>query len=147
MPFSKSVQVCHEPSHPSKHARNGIAACLIASDYLPLSAPSPFPSFPLFNVFRWYHFFAHAQAVLNIARSVFIILVLASFLWFLSRDSRALVLDPIERMVASVSELAENPLAQQVSEFGVNDPSSTPSHCRIAIYWCQRCPHKCPRFM
>ena len=54
------------------------------------------------------------QAILNIARSLFIIAVLASFHWFLSRDSRTLVLDPIERMVASVSELAANPLAHQV---------------------------------
>jgi len=44
--------------------------------------------------------------------------VLASFHWFLSRDSRTLVLEPIERMVASVSELADNPLAQQVRARG-----------------------------
>lgn len=43
-----------------------------------------------------------AQAMLNIARSVFTIALLVLGFYFLNRDSRQLVLQPIERMVARV---------------------------------------------
>lgn len=53
------------------------------------------------------------QAILNISRSIFVISFLALGAWLLSRDSRALVLEPIERMLARVTALADNPLALQ----------------------------------
>ena len=49
--------------------------------------------------------------MLNIARSVFIIVLLVLGAYFLNRDSRQLVLQPIERMLQRVQEMAENPLA------------------------------------
>ncbi len=53
------------------------------------------------------------QAMLSIGRSFFIIFFLTLGAYLLNRDSRVLVLEPIERMLARVSALAENPLALQ----------------------------------
>ncbi len=55
----------------------------------------------------------HLQALLSIGRSLFVIAFLSLSVWLLNRDSRVLVLEPIERMLARVTALAENPLALQ----------------------------------
>lgn len=59
---------------------------------------------------KWY---SQISAVLSISRSLFIIFFLMLGAWLLNRDSRVLVLEPIERMLARVAALAENPLALQ----------------------------------
>lgn len=50
------------------------------------------------------------QAILNLARSLFLVLLFALGAYFINRDTRQLVLVPIERMVAIVQDMAQNPL-------------------------------------
>eukprot|EP00798_Chlamydomonas_sp_ICE-L_P018652 gene18652-25168_t len=51
------------------------------------------------------------QAILNILRSLFLICLFALGSYFLNRDSRHLVIEPIERMLRRLQEIADNPLA------------------------------------
>ncbi|BFI40333.1 protein MpCAPE [Marchantia polymorpha subsp. ruderalis] len=48
---------------------------------------------------------------MNIAMTVLILLLLAAWCFFLSRDSNRLLIQPIERMVQFVKELAEDPVS------------------------------------
>mmetsp|Transcript_31759 Transcript_31759/g.38366 ORF Transcript_31759/g.38366 Transcript_31759/m.38366 type:complete len:784 (-) Transcript_31759:812-3163(-) len=53
------------------------------------------------------------QAWLNIARTLFICLILGLGAMLFSRDANILVLSPIERMIKKVKDMAENPLKKQ----------------------------------
>ncbi|KAK9833593.1 hypothetical protein WJX84_006069 [Apatococcus fuscideae] len=55
------------------------------------------------------------NAALNILRTTFICLVIGGGAILLTRDANRLVLLPIERMLKKVKDVAENPLAKQVS--------------------------------
>ncbi|KXZ49182.1 hypothetical protein GPECTOR_22g772 [Gonium pectorale] len=75
-------------------------------------------SFAVYD-WRWY---SQVQAMLNIARSLFIIALLVSGAYMLNRDSRNLVLLPIERMIQRMQEMAENPLAMAESKLQMQAP-------------------------
>ncbi|GIL51039.1 hypothetical protein Vafri_7149 [Volvox africanus] len=74
-----------------------------------------------FAVYDW-RWYSQVSAVLNIARSLFIIVLLVMGAFFLNRDSRNLVLMPIERMLQRVQEMAENPLALAESRLQLQAP-------------------------
>ncbi|GIM03026.1 hypothetical protein Vretimale_7833 [Volvox reticuliferus] len=74
-----------------------------------------------FAVYDW-RWYSQVAAVLNIARSLFIIVLLVMGAYFLNRDSRNLVLMPIERMLQRVQEMAENPLALAESRLQLQAP-------------------------
>lgn len=50
--------------------------------------------------------------MLSLARTLFLVLLLAAGSYFIHRDTRRLVLRPVERMVGRVREMAEDPLMQ-----------------------------------
>jgi hypothetical protein len=52
------------------------------------------------------------SSLLSLARTLFLVLLLAAGAAALSLDSRRLVLRPVERMVDRVREMAEDPLRQ-----------------------------------
>ncbi|EFJ49622.1 hypothetical protein VOLCADRAFT_89530 [Volvox carteri f. nagariensis] len=74
-----------------------------------------------FAVYDW-RWYSQVSAMLNIARSLFIIALLVMGAFFLNRDSRNLVLMPIERMLQRVQEMAENPLAMAESRLQLQAP-------------------------
>eukprot|EP00744_Colponema_vietnamica_P002709 GILI01004220.1.p1 GENE.GILI01004220.1~~GILI01004220.1.p1 ORF type:complete len:852 (+),score=253.70 GILI01004220.1:189-2744(+) len=55
--------------------------------------------------------YSQISAGLNIARTVFICIVLTVSALFFSKDTQELVLGPIERIIAKITEIATNPLA------------------------------------
>eukprot|EP00210_Caulerpa_lentillifera_P001911 g1838.t1 len=57
---------------------------------------------------------AQLHAILNIIKTFFVILVLGLGAMFFSKDANRLVLRPLERMIKTVREIAENPLGRQV---------------------------------
>ncbi|KAG2495222.1 hypothetical protein HYH03_006828 [Edaphochlamys debaryana] len=75
-------------------------------------------TFALYD-WKWY---SQVNAILNIARSLFIIVLLVTGAHFLNRDSRNLVLLPIERMIQRVQEMSENPLALAESRLQLQAP-------------------------
>lgn len=53
-----------------------------------------------------------AQSIFGMARTLFLVCLLALGAYFIHHDTRRLVLDPVERMVERVREMAEDPLTQ-----------------------------------
>jgi hypothetical protein len=51
------------------------------------------------------------QALLGIARSLFLVLLLTLSSQLIHSDTRRLVLEPVERMIQRVKEMTDNPLA------------------------------------
>ncbi len=51
------------------------------------------------------------NALLNMLRTLFIVLILAAGVFVFNRDASRLVLRPIERMLQKVRDVSENPLA------------------------------------
>uniref|UniRef100_A0A0G4FMQ5 Guanylate cyclase domain-containing protein n=1 Tax=Chromera velia CCMP2878 TaxID=1169474 RepID=A0A0G4FMQ5_9ALVE len=71
-------------------------------------------------------------AALNIAKTVFICLVLALGALFFSKDANELVLNPIERMIAKVEKIRQNPmvaakLGEKEAEEAEKDPEEPKS--------------------
>ena len=58
------------------------------------------------------------ESILNMARTVFICIILGFGAMLFSRDANKLVLNPIERMVQRVREISENPLQKMIVEKG-----------------------------
>ena len=56
------------------------------------------------------------ESALNIARTIFVSIVLAIAALFFSNDANRLVLTPIERMLEKVKLIAKNPLAAASEE-------------------------------
>ena len=57
------------------------------------------------------------KAILSIVRTLFLVILLSVAAIFLSKDSSELILNPLERMLAKVKKIAENPLdAARISE-------------------------------
>lgn len=56
------------------------------------------------------------QALINIARTIFICILLSIGALFFSRDAEILVLNPIERMIEKVKIIARNPMAASSGE-------------------------------
>ena len=57
------------------------------------------------------------NAILSIVRTLFLVILLSVAAIFLSKDSSELILNPLERMLAKVKKIAENPLdAARISE-------------------------------
>jgi hypothetical protein len=54
----------------------------------------------------------YVQSVFGIARTLFLVVLLAMGSTFIHADMRRLVLQPVERMVTRVKEMAEDPLGQ-----------------------------------
>jgi hypothetical protein len=61
---------------------------------------------------RFCHPTNQVASLLSLARTLFLVLLLAAGAAALSLDSRRLVLQPVERMVDRVREMAEDPLRQ-----------------------------------
>lgn len=59
---------------------------------------------------KWYSQF---NALLNMLRTLFIVLILAVGVFVFNRDASNLVLVPIERMLKRVKDVSENPLASK----------------------------------
>lgn len=57
------------------------------------------------------------QAILNIMRSLFLLMLFGLGAYFLNHDTRRLVLKPIERMVQRLQDMAENPLKVRAACF------------------------------
>ncbi|KAG2449913.1 hypothetical protein HYH02_000019 [Chlamydomonas schloesseri] len=74
-----------------------------------------------FAVYDW-RWYSQLSSILNMARSLFIIILLVTGAYFLNRDSRNLVLLPIERMIQRLQEMAENPLALTESRLQLQAP-------------------------
>lgn len=56
--------------------------------------------------------FTVTQSLLAVIRTLFLVVILALGVIFVHRDTQLLVLQPIERMMERVKEMAENPLTQ-----------------------------------
>lgn len=58
------------------------------------------------------HTYTQVASLLSLARTLFLVLLLAAGSYYLHADTHALVLRPVERMVERVREMAEDPLMQ-----------------------------------
>ena len=62
-----------------------------------------------------------AESIINIARTLFIVIILALGSILFTQDAQRLVLDPLERMIEKVRLIAQNPLiaaSEEINEAG-----------------------------
>ena len=73
------------------------------------------------------------NALLNMLRMLFIILVVAAGVFVFNRDASRLVLRPIERMLQKVRDVSENPLAVKQARAKTSPDGACPTDCACLL--------------